>query len=180
MPASIRARQKIKNASVRWACLALGLAKGLDAIADGLDSGESSASAGEGFEEKPGAGRGDSGAGMRGTHDRGRMATAPDGFRDADAKRDKHANQEEIGRGDENRAGLAQTAQIDYGQNQQRDQAKRESTWMQRGNGRGEGSNSGRDPNGSIERVIDQQRSSGEHAGKGPRLSFATMYDPPP
>ncbi len=134
------------------------LAKGSHAVADRLYSSERRASAGERFQQQPGAdhraGRGDDGR----SNDGHGMPMRHERLERTNQNGDQQRAHKKIGRNHEDTAGFFDTAQIHDGDEQENSKTHRQRVRQERGNRRYQRADSGRDSNGCGEHVIDEQR----------------------
>ena len=133
-----------------------------DAVADGFDAGHGGAAAGEDAEEQPEAGGGDGGRKLGRRDDGGRMSMAGDGVEEADGNDNEQRTDEQIGRDEEDDAGIADAAHVDEGEQQQNKQADLECVRLEGGYGGNERADAGGDPDRCGEDVVDHERRSGE------------------
>ena len=82
-----------------------------------------------------------------------------------DADDDEQRSQKQIGRDEEDDAGVADTAHVNDGKEQENDQADLEGMRLQPGDGRDERTHAGGDADGRGEDVVDHERGCGEQAG---------------
>ena len=137
------------------------------AVADGLHAGHRGAAARKSAQKQPDA---DSLQGMRqrwGSLKRHRMPGVSAGLEHPVPEHREETRREEIGRQAEKDAGFPRSPQIHEGEHRQRSQAKHEGVRMQLRDRGHQRADSGRDPHGDIEDVIEHESGGGQQPNSG-------------
>ncbi len=110
-----------------------GLAKGVDAVGDRLDTGHGGASAGEDLGQKPEGEHRRTHGQMRRLDDRHRMAARGDHPHRSNEDHEQQRADEEVGGDEEGGTGVLDPAHVDQGEDEQDGEAQRERVRLERG-----------------------------------------------